>query len=147
MARPIPGSNLSMQKLSFLPGPITFLIVFASVFSVFSLVTFLCGSHGGLVKSLSRKEGKKTVRLGGEKKPVIEKMKSGLSSKALLMAKMVSWRKVQDEGETEDFHYAEEEEDRDGVVWKKTIIKGEKCKPLEFSGKILYDADGNLLPD
>ncbi|KAL3640394.1 hypothetical protein CASFOL_015362 [Castilleja foliolosa] len=148
MARPIPGFTPFLQKAYFFPGPVTtFLIVLASVLSVFSAVTFLCGSHGGLVKSLSRKEGKKTVRLGGEKKPVIAKMRSKLSSKALLMAQMISWRKVRDERETEDFGYLEEEEDRDGVVWKKTIIKGEKCKPLEFSGKIMYDADGNLLPD
>ncbi|KAI3462597.1 hypothetical protein Pfo_019260 [Paulownia fortunei] len=146
MARPWPNTTLPMQKLRFLPAPVAFFIVLTAVFSVFSMVTFLCGSHGGVVKSLRGKEGKKTVRLGGEKKPVIEKMKSSLSSKALLMAKMISWRKVQDEGEAEESGYGEDEEG-DGVVWKKTIIKGEKCRPLDFSGKILYDSDGNLLPD
>lgn len=86
---------------------------------------------------------------------MIRKLHSGLSSKALLMAKMISWRKVRDdhgeEEEEEDFGYGHdqdfEEDDGDDVVWKKTIIKGEKCRPLDFSGKILYDCNGNLLPN
>ncbi|KAJ0042301.1 hypothetical protein Pint_18632 [Pistacia integerrima] len=51
------------------------------------------------------------------------------------MVKMISWRKVQDE------------DDEDEAVWKRSIIMGERCRPLEFSGKILYDSEGNLLPD
>ncbi|CAA0830046.1 Unknown protein [Striga hermonthica] len=138
MARPFPSSIVTvpaaMHKLNFLPGPVTFLIALTALLSLFSLVTFLCGSaHGG---------NRRTARLGGQKKPVIEKMRS----KAVLMAKMISWRKVQDEGEAEDSDSGKEE-DADGVVWKKTIIKGEKCRPIDFSGKILYDADGNLLTD
>ncbi|CAA2990738.1 PREDICTED: uncharacterized protein LOC100243237, partial [Olea europaea subsp. europaea] len=75
-----------------------------------------------------------------------KRIKSGLSSKALLMAKMVSWRKEQDEGEgQEDIDFGDGDED--DVVWKRTIIRGEKCRPLDFSGKILYDSNGNLLPD
>lgn len=152
MGRPLPSTGLPMQRLSFLPAPVTFFIILTAVFSVFSVVSFLCGSHHkGMIKYLreAKEDKKKTVvRLGGEnRKPVIEKMKSSLSSKALLMAKMISWRKVQDDGELEqEFDYYEEDEDG-GAVWKKTIIKGEKCRPLDFSGKILYDSDGNLLPD
>ncbi|KAK4426568.1 hypothetical protein Salat_1425400 [Sesamum alatum] len=109
---------------------------------------FLCGSRKGVLKSSRSRGEKRTVRLGGKKKPVMEKMKSSLSSKALLMAKIISWRKVDDVGEAEDYCYREEEEEgEDGAVWKKTIIKGEKCRPLDFSGRILYDSDGNLLPD
>lgn len=37
---------------------------------------------------------------------------------------------------------AEEEEDEEGEVWRRTIMMGEKCQPLEFSGVIYYDADG-----
>ncbi|PKU76825.1 hypothetical protein MA16_Dca001431 [Dendrobium catenatum] len=36
---------------------------------------------------------------------------------------------------------------REGVLWKKKILKGEKCKPLDFSGKIIYDSQGNRLPE
>jgi hypothetical protein len=33
---------------------------------------------------------------------------------------------------------------RDGV-WRKSILMGEKCQPLNFSGVIYYDPDGNKL--
>lgn len=117
MARAI--ALLPMEKIHFLPSSFTFLIVVAVIFSVFSIVTFLCGKE------------QKTVRLGG-------KNSKALSSKALLIARMMSWKKVQDGGEADD-------EEDDGAVWKKTIIKGEKCGPLDFSGRILYDSKGNLL--
>lgn len=156
MARPLPIALIyPAQKLRLLQAPIAYFIMFAAVISVFSAVAFLCGSHGGFANSLRGKGRKKAVvRLGGGegsdnkgKTRTIEKMKSSLSSKALLMAKMISWRKVQDEGEAEDYGWGEEEEDDDDVVWKKVIMKGEKCRPLDFSGKILYDCDGNRLPD
>ncbi|KAE8773703.1 hypothetical protein D1007_54008 [Hordeum vulgare] len=37
---------------------------------------------------------------------------------------------------------AEEEE---GGLWRKEILMGERCQPLEFSGVIYYDADGHRL--
>ncbi|KAL2246992.1 UNVERIFIED_CONTAM: hypothetical protein Sindi_2551500 [Sesamum indicum] len=151
MARRLPSTLLPTQKLRLLPPLITFFVVLTAVISVFSVVMFLCGAHKGALKSSRSRGEKRRVRLGGKKKPVMEKMKSSLSSKALLMAKMISWRKVEDVGEAEEYSYREgeeeEEEEEDGVVWKKTIIKGEKCRPLDFSGRILYDNDGNLLPD
>ncbi|CAI8604085.1 unnamed protein product [Vicia faba] len=32
-------------------------------------------------------------------------------------------------------------------LWKKTILMGEKCQPLEFSGAIFYDSEGNQLSE
>jgi hypothetical protein len=32
------------------------------------------------------------------------------------------------------------------AVWRKAIIMGERCRPLEFSGHIAFDSNGNLLP-
>ncbi|KAK4366314.1 hypothetical protein RND71_014194 [Anisodus tanguticus] len=86
------------------------------------MVSFLCGArdHKG------ENEKKKSVQLGG-KKPVI-------NSKAhLIVAKLTCWRKLQDVDEN--------------ALWKRTIIRGEKCRPLEFSGKICYDAKGNPVLD
>ncbi|XP_047964719.1 uncharacterized protein LOC125209154 [Salvia hispanica] len=142
MARPSPNS-MHHQFTSFIP--FGFFIALAAIFSVFSAVIFMCGAHHGMIASVMGREKTKTktktVRLGGEnKKKGMEKVKSSLSSKALLMSKMVSWRKVDDCA-------ADDEEEEDDVVWKKTIIKGDKCRPIDFSGKILYDSDGNLLPD
>ncbi|RZS00589.1 hypothetical protein BHM03_00030339 [Ensete ventricosum] len=45
------------------------------------------------------------------------------------------------EGELEE----EEMQGEDGV-WRRTILMGEKCQPLDFSGVIYYDADGRQLP-
>lgn len=64
------------------------------------------------------------------------------------MAKMISWRKVEaadEERGSSDLSGEDEEEEEE--VWRKTIIRGERCRPLEFSGKIDYDSDGNLLSD
>lgn len=146
MARPLPSSFLLMQqKLGSLPASLSSFLTLTAIFSVFSLVVFLCGAHRGMMDSvMGKKEKTKTVRLGGEnKKGVKEKVRSGLSSGALSMSKMISWRKVDSIDVGQDDGVLEE----DGAVWKKTIIKGEKCRPLDFSGQILYDADGKLLPD
>ncbi|KAJ8476095.1 hypothetical protein OPV22_019822 [Ensete ventricosum] len=43
----------------------------------------------------------------------------------------------------------EREEDMRGdvEVWRRTILMGEKCQPLNFSGVIYYDADGRRLSE
>ncbi|GMP27458.1 hypothetical protein CsSME_00003445 [Camellia sinensis var. sinensis] len=115
------------------------------VFSVFSRVTFICGSRRAMTRTLSRRKKERIVRLGNKKKP-IARLQSNLSSKALLMVKMISWRKVD---QHEDEQEKDEDEGFDGsdeAVWRRTIMMGEKCRPLDFSGKILYDCHGNLLP-
>ncbi|XP_059639758.1 uncharacterized protein LOC132282154 [Cornus florida] len=104
------------------------------VFSVFSIVTFLCASHKAKKLQSHKKEASAQF---GEKK-LVSKLQENISSKALLMVKMISWRK----GEGE-----EEFKDEDEAVWKRTIIMGERCRPLDFSGKIVYDSQGNLLPN
>ncbi|KAL7616097.1 uncharacterized protein LOC111915690 [Lactuca sativa] len=32
-------------------------------------------------------------------------------------------------------------------LWRKEILMGDKCQPLDFSGVIYYDKDGNLLSE
>ncbi|KAI0488550.1 hypothetical protein KFK09_028386 [Dendrobium nobile] len=48
------------------------------------------------------------------------------------------WRMVEEEEEEVE----EEEEEEEVGVWKRTILMGVKCQPLEFSGAILYDSKG-----
>lgn len=105
--------------------------------AVLSMRVFLCG--GGFHKREEKKKKNSSVRLGG-KRPV-ERLESSISSKALLMFKMISWRKMKHD----DDQLVEWEDEN--ALWKRTIIKGEKCRPLEFSGKISYDANGNLVLD
>ncbi|XP_009607571.1 uncharacterized protein [Nicotiana tomentosiformis] len=137
MARNIPTLHL-YNKLSLLPPSITYFVTVLLVFAIISMVAFLCGV--GAHKR--EKEKKKSVQLGG-KKPV-GRLESNISStKALLMAKMISWRKEQDEDDNQPKENWEDE----NALWKRTIIKGEKCRPLDFSGKISYDAKGNMVLD
>lgn len=39
----------------------------------------------------------------------------------------------------------EEEEWGDGGVWQRSILMGDKCEPLDFSGVIYYDSKGHQL--
>ncbi|XP_030476166.1 uncharacterized protein LOC115693325 [Syzygium oleosum] len=38
-----------------------------------------------------------------------------------------------------------EEVPGDGGVWQRTILMGDRCQPLNFSGVIYYDENGNRL--
>ncbi|WOL02885.1 hypothetical protein Cni_G11604 [Canna indica] len=44
-----------------------------------------------------------------------------------------------------DISSKESTETEEEALWKKSIIMGERCKPLDFSGQILYDSHGNRL--
>lgn len=35
----------------------------------------------------------------------------------------------------------------DECLWKKTILMGERCQPLVFSGAIYYDSEGNQISE
>lgn len=124
---------------------ITFFIVLVSIFSIFSIIAFLCGSHN-FPGSQGPKE-ERTVRLGGGGDQT--KLQSSIGTKALLMVKMISWRKMQhpDHDINHDQECCNSSGDDEEAVWKRTIIMGERCRPLEFSGKILYDSHGNPLHD
>lgn len=173
MARNIPKLLLShhdhhqlLHKISSILPPwltIPVAATFLGILSVLSIVMFLCGgsSHGekkgSSIKSKIRRGELKTERLGDQnsQRVSLSRLQSSMSSKALLlkskmMMMQISWKKVQDEGENLHEYNCYEDDDGDDdqdAIWKKTIIKGEKCRPLNFSGKILYDSYGNRLPD
>ncbi|KAL8117908.1 hypothetical protein AgCh_015699 [Apium graveolens] len=144
LIKSLPAEYFSMHiKVQFLPTPtITFFIVLLSIFSV---VTFLCATHN--FKGSQQGKGElKTVRLGGDEKKGLSKLQSKISSKALLMLKMASRKKLQDHEEEEERRkgreYAADDDADEAAVWKRTIIMGEKCRPLEFSAEIKYDSHG-----
>lgn len=92
---------------------------------------------------------------GGGKKQLLASL-TGIGGKAAAVAKMVSWNKRSPPAEADWSSRASDDDGNDhGViaegkeedaVWKKAIIMGDKCRPLEFSGQIAYDSDGNRLP-
>lgn len=49
----------------------------------------------------------------------------------------------------EEYYYTTsdgDEEEKEGI-WQRSILMGDKCKPLEFSGAIYYDENGNKLEE
>ncbi|KAG1366322.1 hypothetical protein COCNU_13G001120 [Cocos nucifera] len=95
------------------------------------MVISLCTTHKHL-KMSKEKKNRGPAPLYREDRKLLSNL-SNISSKAMEVAKMISWKKA-DEIDEE-------------AVWKKSIIMGEKCRPLDFSGRILYDSDGNQLPE
>jgi len=132
MARPLLA--LSTQNNSFLSKtPISYFLAFVAILSVFSLVTFLCASHHK-ARSHRQKDEEKVTSHSSEKK-LLSKINSDIKEKAHSMVKMISWRKLA------------RDEDGDEEIWRRSIIMGERCRPIDFSGKIMYDCEGNLIPD
>lgn len=73
----------------------------------------------------------------------VSKLNSNLSNRALSMVKMLSWRKVRaEEEEEEEGDYSDQDEE---ALWRKNILMGERCRPIDFSGKIVYDSEGNVI--
>jgi hypothetical protein len=132
MARPLLA--LSTQNNSFLSKtPISYFLAFVAILSVFSLVTFLCASHHKAKKSHRQKDEERVTSHSSEEK-LLSKINSDIKEKAHSMVKMISWRKL-----------AQDEDDEE--IWRRSIIMGERCRPIDFSGKIMYDCEGNLIPD
>ncbi|CAB4273731.1 unnamed protein product [Prunus armeniaca] len=171
MARPL-APSFSMASHHLFQHPSHFLFAPIVIFSMISLLIFLCASH----KSKKSNEKKEEAITNSESKDAkfIAKLNSKISSKALAMAKMVSWRKMEageeDQKDDDDDDHSDEavwrksiimgerctplnddddddDDDRDEAVWRKSIIMGERCAPLNFSGKIDYDSEGNLVPE
>lgn len=40
----------------------------------------------------------------------------------------------------------DEEEEEEESVWQKNILMGGKCQLPDFSGVIIYDSEGNVVP-
>ncbi|KAI5339508.1 PREDICTED: LOC100277003 [Prunus dulcis] len=142
MARPL-APSFSMASHHLFQHQSHFLFALIVFFSMFSLVIFLCASR----KSKKSHKKKEEAITNSESKDAkfIAKLNSKISSKALAMAKMVSWRKM--EAGEEDQKDDDDDDHSDEAVWRKSIIMGERCAPLNFSGKIDYDSDGNLQPE
>lgn len=132
MARPV--INLPKQNLQFRSTPLSLFFALIAVLSVFSLVAFLCASHRRAKKSHGAEKKEMSSQPSDEMK-LLTKLNSNISSKAHQVVKLISRKKVEVEDEDDD------------AVWRRTIIRGERCRPLDFSGRIEYDSEGNLLPD
>ncbi|KAE9615060.1 hypothetical protein Lal_00048407 [Lupinus albus] len=139
MARPLVLTSL-IHNLQLTSMPL-FFVVLAMLLSLFSVISFLCGTRN--MKEYKTSETEETST-GSKETKLISKLNRNLSSKALSMVKMVSWRKVKPEADDDEEDYGDPDEE---VLWRKNILMGERCRPNDLSEKILYNSEGNVIPD
>ncbi|KAM3703289.1 hypothetical protein ACJW31_04G084900 [Castanea mollissima] len=132
----------------------------SSLFISVSAFMALCAKKAGRVsRKLKHKSGsfnRKIEQLGvlGSSTPLVSRPKelvTTLSNKAITF---MNRKKVGEEemsgggagGPNKDRHRELEEDDwGDGGVWQRSILMGDKCQPLDFSGVIYYDNNGRQL--
>ncbi|XP_057872620.1 uncharacterized protein LOC131078845 [Cryptomeria japonica] len=130
-------------------GSVGFVAVVVCVLAVAALVTALCATH-------FRKE-EKTRKSDGHmdqpacnfvtnfklppKSPGRAIFNSLSGPKKLLLSR--KWGKSE-EDELKAYDSAVTEEG--DFLWQRSILMGERCKPPDFSGMIIYDDKGNRLP-
>ncbi|GAB4827965.1 hypothetical protein Ancab_034850 [Ancistrocladus abbreviatus] len=175
MARPLPillvndSSTLSSEPSSGL------ILTFLAIIFIFSTITNLCADHRSrtsddqnhTVSTLMASTSDESSHDHGQSadhdshRSFLSSLRRNASTKAIL--KVITWGKVQHDHQDEaqkqkgvddvrDDHdaYGDKYDDHDDVdddyaVWRKGIIMGERCKPLNISGKIEYDSRGNPL--
>lgn len=72
-----------------------------------------------------------------------------ISNKAITLVNHRKKKADRDEEDEEvDFSGGSAEHEwGDGGVWQRSILMGDKCQPLDFSGVIYYDSKGNQLSE
>lgn len=126
-----------MARLLHHRGPITLLsitstsgttaiFVIVAVLALCSIVSFLCATHERF------KSNNKIGRRGGSARKLTAGI-SDIGSRAYVkMGKLISRKREEEVVELEEKE----------AVWKKRILKGERCRPLDFPGRIVYDSEG-----
>ena len=135
------------------PGAASLALVLVVLLIVAAVVVSLCtsstheklwGRQRGSSSSAPLDKADSSVGARNRKR-LLSATLSGIGGKA---ARMVSWNRRSPSGSSDD----EEEAvaalgpEDDEAVWRKAIIMGDKCRPLQFSGHIAFDSDGNQLP-
>jgi hypothetical protein len=144
-------------------GAAPLLLVLVAAAAAATVVVSLCTSskpwkqgrvlRGGSPPELEEKAGASGGSFVGKKQLLAslsgiggkKQLLATLSGKAAAVARMVSWNKRSPPPEA-GWGSSSASDDDEEALWKKTIIMGDKCRPLEFSGQIAYDSDGNRLP-
>uniref|UniRef100_A0ACD5YKX3 Uncharacterized protein n=1 Tax=Avena sativa TaxID=4498 RepID=A0ACD5YKX3_AVESA len=108
----------------------------------------------GLAQAVAALMGRCARRLSRAARRVQERRLAGSfsfpSSRAVVpfTKKALSWPKQRGRksavAEEEEWSFGAAAAAEDGV-WRKEILMGERCQPLDFSGAIYYDAEGRRL--
>ncbi|CAL5189984.1 unnamed protein product [Lathyrus oleraceus] len=104
----------------------TILFLVLSIFSIFSIITFLCGTKN--MKNLYKEE-EATTASSSNKNKLISKLKRKINRRTLsrMKMKMLYWRKI----EVEELEEGNKDDDEEEALWKKNILMGEKCRPID----------------
>ncbi|KAB2633683.1 hypothetical protein D8674_029930 [Pyrus ussuriensis x Pyrus communis] len=85
-------------------------------------------------------------KVAPNKSPMMRKPKQLMSTISNKAITFLHRKKIGEESDSRGRLHAEEEEEwGDGGVWQRSILMGDKCEPLAFSGVIYYDIDGKKL--
>ncbi|GMJ06588.1 hypothetical protein like AT1G49000 [Hibiscus trionum] len=125
-----PGSASHKQRLT-LGLLISFMAICAKRATRLSKKLKLKPKENGLVSGTPRRHVPKS--------PGPKQLLTTISNKAIMLVQ----RKKHGGGYRKD----EEDEYGDGGVWQRSILMGDKCQPLDFSGVIYYDSRGNQLDE
>ncbi|KAE8665531.1 putative inactive tRNA-specific adenosine deaminase-like protein 3-like isoform X1 [Hibiscus syriacus] len=71
--------------------------------------------------------------------PTPKQLLTTISNKAITL--------VQGKKHGDGYGKGAEDDYGDGGVWQRSILMGDKCQPLDFSGVIYYDSKGNQLDE
>ncbi|KAK6931448.1 hypothetical protein RJ641_003241 [Dillenia turbinata] len=132
MVRPMPLSAGGGDQFCSVPLAIGLFI------SVSALVA-LCAKHGNRVlrkqNSADSTDSKVPIKSPSTSS---KQLLQTISSKAIrFLNKKHNGEELEPEGGAKD----------EAGLWQKSILMGEKCQPLEFSGVIYYDCYGNILSE
>ncbi|KAJ6411433.1 hypothetical protein OIU84_008078 [Salix udensis] len=119
--------------------------------SISSLIS-LCAKHAGRVSNKLKTVSKRTYRnnISNINKSPRQSPRLPLARPKQLLAQisnkafMLMHHKRSVDHENDDVLLGSDEFG-DGGVWQKTILMGDKCQPLDFSGVIYYDSSGKQL--
>ncbi|KAJ9174088.1 hypothetical protein P3X46_017156 [Hevea brasiliensis] len=118
--------------------------------SISSLMS-LCAKHATRVSTKLKTtalsthhhhDGVKTLKLLSLKSPLVRPKQLLMQISNKTIAFVHSKKRAADDDEDAVMG---PEEFGDGGVWQKTILMGNKCQPLDFSGVIYYDSSGKQL--
>ncbi|XP_008782372.1 uncharacterized protein LOC103701930 [Phoenix dactylifera] len=77
--------------------------------------------------------------------PALSRMSTAVA-RPFLSRRQSSKKRIADRKTRSHDGEVKEEEEEEGV-WRRSILMGEKCQPLDFSGVIYYDGDGRKLSE
>ncbi|XP_062160073.1 uncharacterized protein LOC133867351 [Alnus glutinosa] len=114
----------------------------AGLFISMSAFMALCAKKAGRLSRKLKPKPMSDRKLDLKSSPLVTRPKQLITT---LSNKAISFMHPKLDKEGSDAGGPELKDWGDGGVWQRTILMGDKCEPLDFSGVIYYDSDGKQL--